>query len=120
MIETRKDGWVNASKLCLAEGKQLSHYTAIRASAIFRHALAKQLGVTPEDLIEVGEVGRGKVQGTYVHPAIAVHLINWLSPMLAAKLFAGLLTAPSLIHDILTPPPLVYDYNSSKSSRDSF
>ena len=112
MIEINDNGYINASKLCIAHNERFVHYQKAKATTTFLHALATELDASFDELIIPGTLGRGKVQGTFVHPAIAIHLMGWLDPTLNARLLVGLSRVVSAeeVKRIVEPPILIHAY----------
>lgn len=82
IIEQRtKDGYINATALCKAAGKQWGEYNANKATKAFLDVVAAKTGIPVLELIQV--VISAGVRSTWVHPKIATHLGQWLSPEFA-------------------------------------
>jgi len=77
------DGYINATALCQASGKQLGHYLSNKTTQEFLAALSADIGIPISDLVIVTKGGNPKTQGTWMHPDIAVNLGQWLSPKFA-------------------------------------
>lgn len=90
------DGWVNATAMCQAGGKRWNHYAAndrtreyiaaLRASVVTEKPCSAVVAGNPATLPEVVEVRQGgaaHLQGTWVHPRLAVDLARWISPAFA-------------------------------------
>lgn len=82
------DGYVNATAMCRAAGKEWSEYRRRSSSGEFLEALSLDLGI-PQAQLMVSRLGTpggdARNQGTWVHPQIAIHLAQWLSPQFAVK-----------------------------------
>ncbi len=78
--QRQTDGYVNATELCKAARKKWSHYWGNDSTREFIQALAKSTGIPADSLVEA-QSGRGG--GTWVHPQVATHLAQWLSPRFA-------------------------------------
>ncbi|HHA2449605.1 TPA: KilA-N domain-containing protein [Stenotrophomonas maltophilia] len=82
LIEQRKlDGYINATAMCQAVGKRFFDYRRLEATGQFLDELAAETGYPVSELIQVVK-GNGP-QGTWVHPDVATHLAQWLSPKFA-------------------------------------
>lgn len=82
LIEQRKlDGYINATAMCQAVGKRFFDYRRLDATGEFLEELAAEAGNPVSELIQVVK-GNGP-QGTWVHPDVAIHLAQWLSPKFA-------------------------------------
>lgn len=79
------DGYINATALCQSVGKTFSHYKASRQAIEFIEELSKQSGLTEAQLIHSIVGGNAKLQGTWVHPQLAINLAQWLSAKFAVK-----------------------------------
>ena len=80
-----KDGYVNATAMCKAAGKLFGHYNEVKAHQAFFTALSTDIGIPISKIIQVVKGGEAKLQGTWVHPQVAVHLAQWLSPKFAVQ-----------------------------------
>lgn len=70
------DGYVNATAMCKANGKQWSKYRESDRCQTYLNALAETSGIRMFDLIESRQ---GQGGGTWIHPQIAVDLARWIS-----------------------------------------
>lgn len=80
------DGYVNASAMCRAGGKRWNHYQANDRTQGYIHALAADAGIPAtgnQGLIRSIQGGRPELQGTWIHPRLAVDLARWISPAFA-------------------------------------
>ncbi|MCL2216665.1 MAG: KilA-N domain-containing protein, partial [Defluviitaleaceae bacterium] len=77
------DGYVNATAMCKAAGKQMKHYNELLTTKAFILELSSVVGIPPNGLIQSYQGGIPHLQGTWVHPQVAVHLAQWLSPKFA-------------------------------------
>jgi hypothetical protein len=80
-----KDGYINATAMCKAAGRPWSRYWEARPSKDFVSALAADLGISITELIQSVTGGNPQLQGTWVHPQVAIHLAQWLSPEFAVQ-----------------------------------
>jgi hypothetical protein len=80
-----KDGFINATAMCKAAGKEMKHYNALKTTDAFLSALSAEVGIPTSGLVHTIKGGTPALQGTWVHPQIAVHLAQWLSPEFAVK-----------------------------------
>jgi len=78
-----RDGYINATAMCKAAGKELKHYNENKGSAEFVEELSRSVGIPTDLLIQVIRTGPNELRGTWVHPYIAVNLATWLSPAFA-------------------------------------
>jgi hypothetical protein len=77
------DGYINATALCQAAGKKWNDYLRLSNTQEFIAELATETGIPATELIQ--SLRGGIVQGTWVHPQVAVHLGQWLSAKFAVK-----------------------------------
>ena len=79
------DGYINATAMCKAAGKEWAHYNSNATTKAFFAALAGSLGIPRDQLTPSILTGANELRGTWVHPQVAVHLAQWLSPEFAVK-----------------------------------
>lgn len=98
-----KDGYVNATAMCKAAGKNWNDYTRLSTTKPFLDELSTVTGVARDGLIQSIVGGIPQYQGTWVHPQVAVHLAQWLSPKFAVLItqwvtdwMSGKLKSPEL------------------------
>lgn len=78
-----KDGYINATTMCKAAGKNWSDYFRLINTKNFITELSSALQIPQSGLIVSIVGGIPYLQGTWVHPQIAIHLAQWLSPKFA-------------------------------------
>lgn len=76
------DGYLNATEMCKAAGKRLNNYLRNETTMAFVDALSTETRIRASKLIQSVKGGKGP-QGTWVHPKVAIHLAQWLSPEFA-------------------------------------
>lgn len=79
------DGFINATAMCKAAGKEWSNYRKAEATTEFFLALERSLQIGRDPLVQSILVGPNDHRGTWVHPQIAIHLAQWLSPDFAVQ-----------------------------------
>ena len=79
------DGYVNATELCKYSGKKFSHYYARPETKEFLQVLSSDAHISASELVCIIKGGDYRLQGTWVHPQVAIHLAQWLSPLFAVK-----------------------------------
>ncbi len=79
------DGYISATALCKSVNKQFSHYHALKSTKDFIEELKKQTGMPETQLVHIISGGNPQLQGTWVHPYIAINLAQWLSAKFAVK-----------------------------------
>lgn len=80
------DGYVHATGMAKANGKHLPHYLANARTQAYIAELAAVVGIPTtgnEGLIQTRQGGRPDLQGTWVHPRLAIDLARWISPAFA-------------------------------------
>lgn len=84
LIQQRlNDGFINATAMCKAAGKEWANYNQNATTKDFLAELQGSLGI-PRDLVVQSVVtGPNEQRGTWVHPQVAIHLAQWLSPAFA-------------------------------------
>lgn len=90
VIVRDRDGFVNATKLCLLGGKKWKLYSRRISSQIFVSELAKSSGQPVGNLTEYDNTLLNASRATWVHPQIAIHVAEWLNPDMGSKV-SGLL-----------------------------
>lgn len=81
MISQRvSDGYVNATAMCKAAGKLMADYNRLSTTRPFLDELSSVMGIPITELIQSVQGGDYRLQGTWVHPRVAIHLAQWLSP----------------------------------------
>ena len=74
----KKDGYIYATDMCKAGNKLFGHYKENKISKNFLKELSLKLKIPTEDLMEINK--GGKLQGSWVHPCVAINLAQWISP----------------------------------------
>jgi hypothetical protein len=80
------DGYVNATAMCKAGGRRWNHYQANDRTEGYIAALAADAGIPATGnpgLIDSIKGGTPELQGTWIHPRLAVDLARWISPAFA-------------------------------------
>ena len=103
------DGYVNATELCQRAGKRFGNYYQTAQTTAYLEELSPVTGipVTGDDgLVQIRQGGNDRTrQGTWVHPYVATHLGQWLSPSFAVRVniwvadwMRGVLRTPQTTH----------------------
>jgi hypothetical protein len=71
------DGYVNATTMCKANGKQWNDYWRTDRSTEYLEALSAETGISVSNLCLTTK--GGAYQGTWVHPRVAVDIARWIS-----------------------------------------
>lgn len=77
------DGYVNATALCKAVNKRWTHYYESKAAKEFIKALSTKTNIPSSTLVQTVRGGNVELQGTWVHPYVAVNLAQWANPDVA-------------------------------------
>lgn len=77
------DGYINATAMCIASGKKLSSYLRLEQTKEFIDELSLVTKLPFCELIQVIKGGRSQLQGTWVHPQVAINLGQWASAKFA-------------------------------------
>lgn len=86
VVEQRAaDGFINATAMCKAADRKISHYFDNDSYKGFIQALSSDAGIPASGLVQVVKGGSPDLQGTWVHPQVAIHLAQWLSPQFAVQ-----------------------------------
>lgn len=80
-----EDGYINATAMCQAAGKLFGHYRSNTATEGFLGALSADIGIPISALVQSLKGGEPRLQGTWVHPQVAIHLAQWCSPEFSVK-----------------------------------
>ena len=80
------DGYINATAMCQAVGRPWGRYWEAASSKQFAEALSSDIGIPISELIQSVRGGPPFLQGTWVHPQVAIHLAQWLSPEFAVQI----------------------------------
>jgi|SRR5579862_6064832 len=84
VIEQRiADGYINATAMCHAAGRQFNHYFTNATTKAFLEELSSETGIPVSELVQSIKGGPPDRQGTWVHPQVAIHLGQWVSPRFA-------------------------------------
>ena len=89
----QNDCYVNATAMCQVFGKRPVDFLRLPSTRQFQSALAQDLNLQPEVLVEIQQGGNQRVaplcenlttvQGTWLHPDLALECARWLSPEFA-------------------------------------
>lgn len=74
------DGYFNATAMCRASGKLMGDYLRLSATKAFLTELSSDMGIPISGLVQSIRGGDPHLQGTWVHPQVAINLAQWLSP----------------------------------------
>ena len=102
------DGYINATALCKAAGKLWSDYRRNSNTSAFLVALEADMGIPISALVHSIKGGDPSLQGTWVHPQVAVNLGQWLSADFAVKVSKWVYEWMSEKDAFRAPPALPY------------
>lgn len=77
------DGYFNATAMCKAAGKKINDYGRLSTTRAFLQELSSVTGIPVTGLVQSIQGGPPQLQGTWVHPQVAINLAQWLSPKFA-------------------------------------
>lgn len=77
------DGYFNATAMCKSVGKKINDYGRLATTQAFINELSSETGIPASGLVQIVKGGEPHLQGTWVHPQVAIHLAQWLSPKFA-------------------------------------
>lgn len=80
-----KDGYINATAMCQATGKRFHDYVRIGPTQAFLTALSTETGIPVPKLVQTLNGGDVRLQGTWVHPQVAINLATWCSATFAVQ-----------------------------------
>lgn len=76
-------GYVNATQTCKAGKKKLNDWTRLKRSIAYLEALSLATGIPASSLLvelQGTPDGDASLQGTWVHPKVAISIATWISP----------------------------------------
>lgn len=77
------DGYINATEICKGAGKSFADYSRMKSTNEFLNELSSDMGIHMSALIQQVRGGNPVLQGTWVHPQVAINLGQWASPKFA-------------------------------------
>lgn len=77
------DGYVNATAICKSCNKLFEDYMRLSQTKEFLNALSDDMGIPLTELIQKVKSGIPNIQGSWVHPQVAINLGLWASPQFA-------------------------------------
>ena len=76
-LSIRKDGYVNATMLCRAMGKEFYDYQKSKQNQAFINALQNEPSILGSELIIVKKGGDPTQQGTWIHKLLCIDVCRW-------------------------------------------
>ena len=83
IISREGDGYINATQLCKAGGKEYSNWFKNSKTNEFLEELEGSLLIRRDLLIQINIEGNNENRCTWVHPRVAIHIAQWVSPKFA-------------------------------------
>lgn len=83
IISREGDGYINATQLCKAGGKEYSNWFKNSKTNEFLEELEGSLLIRRDLLIHINIEGNNENRCTWVHPRVAIHIAQWVSPKFA-------------------------------------
>jgi hypothetical protein len=71
--------------MCQAAGKEWSAYRRLGVTNEFLEHLESVLKISRTELVQSISGGEPRLQGTWVHPQVAINLGQWVSPAFAVQ-----------------------------------
>jgi len=78
-----QDGYVNATAMCRACNRVFNNWYRLPATKAFLEELSSETRIRVSGLVHVIKGGVPNLQGTWVHPQVAMNLGQWASPKFA-------------------------------------
>lgn len=79
------DGYVNATAICQAAGKRINNYLRSDTTKEYLDALSRKTLISVSALVQIVKGGFPELQGTWVHPKVAIHLSMWADADVAVQ-----------------------------------
>ena len=79
------DGYINATAMTKAAGKKFNDYSRNEATKAFLQELSSETGIPATGLVQTFTGGTPHLQGTWVHPHVAINLAQWCSAKFAVR-----------------------------------
>jgi hypothetical protein len=116
IFQRASDGYVNATAMCRASGKDFYGYARNQGTQEFLQELASETGIDVSELVITITTGPMDARGTWVHPDVAINLGQWCSPKFAVAVsrwvrewISGQYRSPGL-------PPHIQRYIANRSA----
>jgi hypothetical protein len=81
------DGYVNATQLCKAGGREFRVWRKVQKTEDFMQELASAIPIGIAELIKYENNGSAD-RATWVHPRVAINIAQWISPKFDVKVSA--------------------------------
>jgi KilA domain-containing protein len=106
------DGYIDATAMCQAAGKEWSNYRQLQGTEAFLDELAQSLGIPRGLLTHSITSGPRHERGTWIHPQVAVNLAQWCSPRFAVLVSAWVVEWATTGENPLHKIPITSLYNN--------
>lgn len=84
-FQRQEDGYINATALCNNVNKSIGSYLRNKTTEDFLKELEADMQIRITELVQVKQGGEPHLQGTWIHPQVAINLAQWLSPKFAVQ-----------------------------------
>jgi len=78
-----QDWYINATSMCKIAWKLFADYKRLNSTKEFLNELSPDMGIPITGLIQTIQGWTPELQWTWIHPQVAIHLAQWLSPKFA-------------------------------------
>jgi hypothetical protein len=99
-IPRRSDGYFNATAMCQAGGKLWGGWWRLQSTQDLIQALSAAMQIPTTELVQSVSGGTPHLQGTWVHPQVAIALAMWIAPAFAAWCMG-------VLHQVVEPAPAI-------------
>lgn len=76
------DGYFNATAMCRVSGKKFNDYSRLSVTKAFLSELSPVAGIPVTGLVQTIQGGPPHLQGTWVHPQVAINICEHFYPCL--------------------------------------
>ena len=85
IVLSREDGFINATQLCKAGGKEFKHWNSLLSTKELIETLESEVGLNENELI---------INNTWIHPDLGFLLAMWVSPLFSIKISRKIMDLP--------------------------
>ena len=93
LILAREDGFINATELCKAGGKEFKHWNSLESTKLLIQTLEQdeilKVGIptfkNTDPVFKSVDSQKGRYGCSWIHPDLAVQLAQWISPTFSLK-----------------------------------
>ena len=79
------DGYINATLLCKVSGKDIREWKKNKSSKDLLNKFSSMMEIPIIEILKANKGGDIKLQGTFVHPDIAIQIAQWCNPLFAIQ-----------------------------------